>query len=398
MLVYSHTQLSTYEECPLKYKLCYRDKIKRDTEGIEAFLGSMVHDALKKCYDDARRAKVDTLDELLGYYDNLWQQNWHESIVIVRKDLTKENYVALGRRMLKTYYERYAPFDSDITIGTEMAVDFSLNDSDSYKLTGYIDRVSRTGDDIYQIHDYKSSAYLPSQEDADNDRQLGLYHIGLQKKWPDIKDIRLVWHYLAFDRELVSSRPEESISKLVDDTMRLIDEIEAAEDFPPRESALCDWCEYPDLCPMRKHFYKVEALPVNEYLNEPGVVLVNKYAELRDRASEIRGEMEKVKEAIVDYARREGVEIIKGSDRKAKVKLSEELKFPGKNDPERQALDEEIKAAGKWMEVSQLDTTCLVRIVENSLWSKDLIDEVMKYGRIEESSSVSLSKLKEGEK
>jgi len=398
MLVYSHTQLSTYEECPLKYKLCYRDKIKRDTEGIEAFLGSMVHDALKKCYDDARRAKVDTLDELLGYYDNLWQQNWHESIVIVRKDLTKENYVALGRRMLKTYYERYAPFDSDITIGTEMAVDFSLNDSDSYKLTGYIDRVSRTGDDIYQIHDYKSSAYLPSQEDADNDRQLGLYHIGLQKKWPDIKDIRLVWHYLAFDRELVSSRPEESISKLVDDTMRLIDEIEAAEDFPPRESALCDWCEYPDLCPMRKHFYKVEALPVNEYLNEPGVVLVNKYAELRDRASEIRGEMEKVKEAIIDYAKREGVEIIKGSDRKAKVKFSEELKFPGKNDPERQALDEEIKTAGKWMEVSQLDTTSLVHAIEEGTWSKELIDEVMKYGRIEEMSTVSLSKLKDQEK
>jgi len=398
MLVYSHTQLSTYEECPLKYKLCYRDKIKRDTEGIEAFLGSMVHDALKKCYDDARRAKVDTLDELLGYYDNLWQQNWHESIVIVRKDLTKENYVALGRRMLKTYYERYAPFDSDITIGTEMAVDFSLNDSDSYKLTGYIDRVSRTGDDIYQIHDYKSSAYLPSQEDADNDRQLGLYHIGLQKKWPDIKNIKLIWHYLAFDRELVSSRPEESISKLVDDTMRLIDEIEAAEDFPQRESALCDWCEYPDLCPMRKHFYKVEALPVNEYLNEPGVVLVNKYAELRDRASEIRGEMEKVKEAIIDYAKREGVEIIKGSDRKAKVKFSEELKFPGKNDPERQALDEEIKTAGKWMEVSQLDTTSLVHAIEEGTWSKELIDEVMKYGRIEEMSTVSLSKLKDQEK
>jgi len=50
------------------------------------------------------------------------------------------------------------------------------------------------------------------------------------------------------------------------------------------------------------------------------------------------------------------------------------------------------------MEVSQLDATSLGRIVENSLWSKDLIDEVMKYGRIEESSSVSLSKLKEGEK
>jgi len=35
------------------------------------------------------------------------------------------------------------------------------------------------------------------------------------------------------------------------------------------------------------------------------------------------------------------------------------------------------------------------RIVENSVWSKDPSDEVMKYGRIEEASSVSLSKVEE---
>ena len=38
MPIYSHSQLSTYEECPLKYKLSYRDKIKLGTEGVEAFL------------------------------------------------------------------------------------------------------------------------------------------------------------------------------------------------------------------------------------------------------------------------------------------------------------------------------------------------------------------------
>ena len=53
--------------------------------------------------------------------------------------------------------------------------------------------------------------------------------------------------------------------------------------------------------------------------------------------------------------------------------------------------------AGKWPEVSQLDTTALTRIVEDGLWDKELIDEVMKYGRIEETSSVYLSKLKEEE-
>jgi len=34
MPIYSHSQLSIYEDCPLKYKLRYRDNIKRELEGI----------------------------------------------------------------------------------------------------------------------------------------------------------------------------------------------------------------------------------------------------------------------------------------------------------------------------------------------------------------------------
>lgn len=398
MPIYSHSQLSTYEQCPLKFKLHYRDRIKRDIEGVEGFLGTMVHETLKKCYDDARLTKINSLPDLLTYYNKIWQENWHDSIFIMKQDLTQDNYRALGEKMIGTYYERYSPFDSDTTIGTEMGLNFSLGEENKYRMTGYIDRLSRDKDNVYVIHDYKTSAHLPSQEDADNDRQLALYHVGIQKKWPDIKNIRLTWHYLAFDTELVSHRSPEAISNLVEATKRLINEIESAQSFPPSESSLCDWCEYHDLCPLRKHFFKVEALPANEYLNEPGVVLVNKYVELRDEGARIKTEMEEVKEAILDYARREQVQLIKGSNYKARIKFDEKLKFPGKNDAERQELYEVIRQADKWSEVSQLDTTSLTHLVENNLWSKDLIEQVMKYGRIEETSSVSVSKLKDVEK
>jgi len=395
MPIYSHSQLSTYEQCPLKYKLRYRDRIKRDIEGVEGFLGTMVHETLKKCYDDARLTKLNSLEDLHSYYDKIWQQNWHDSIVITKKDLKPEHYQTLGKKMIETYYQRYTPFDSDITIGTEMGLNFALDDENKYRMTGYIDRLSRTDEGVFQIHDYKTSAHLPSQEDADNDKQLGLYQVGIQKKWPDINNIRLIWHYLAFDRELGSSRPDEAISRLVRGTIRLINEIESAQDFPPKESGLCDWCEYPDLCPLRKHFFKVEALPINEYLNEPGIMLVNKYVSLRNEETRIKDEMDKVREAMLDYARREEVELIKGSDYKARVRFDEQLEFPRKNEPERQELDEAIKKAGKWTEVSQLDTTSLTGIVENGLWSKDLIDKVMKYGRIEPSYSIHVSRLKD---
>lgn len=397
MATYSYSRLSTYEDCPLKYRLRYLDKIDREMEGVEAFLGTVVHGTLKKCYDDARLTKVNTIQELLAYYDALWQKNWHDAIVITKKGLSQSHYYHLGRKMIETYHKRYAPFDLDVTIGTEMNVTFSLDDEDRHKMQGYIDRLSRTEDGVYQIHDYKTSANLPSQKDADADRQLVLYQIGIRKRWPDIGKITLIWHYLAHGAELVSYRSDEEISKVIAGTVGIIDEIEAATQYPPRESGLCDWCEYPDLCPKRRHLFKVEALPTNEYLKEPGVVLVNKFAELRQKALDIEEETEKVKEAIFDYARREQVELIKGSGHKARVKFEKRLKFPAKNDDARQELEEKIKAAGKWMEVSQLDTASLTKFVHTGLWSKQLVDEVLKCSRVEEGSSVYLSRLRESE-
>lgn len=398
MAVYSDSQLGVYEQCPLKYKLRYRDRIKRDMEGVEGFLGLRVHDTLKKCYDDLRFTRTNSLSDLLAYYNRIWQENWNDSIVIMKQELTQEHYRSLGEKLIENYYNGYSPFDADITIQTEMRIGFSLDDENQYKMQGYIDRLSRKRDGAYEIHDYKTTSHMPGQEDADKDRQLGLYQIGVQRRWPGVENIRLVWHYLAFDTELVSYRTPEAISSLIESTKSLIDEIESAQDFPPNDSRLCDWCEYPDLCPLRKHFYKVEALPVNEYLNEPGVVLANRYAKLKNQEVGIEDELEKVREAILNYARREQVEIIKGSDCKVRVTFADKLKFPGKKDAERPELDGIIKEAGKWGEVSDLDTTALIGIVDKGLWTKDLIDRVMKYGRIEESSTVRLSKLKDEEK
>ncbi|HIE17039.1 MAG TPA: PD-(D/E)XK nuclease family protein [Dehalococcoidia bacterium] len=397
MPVYSHSQLSMYEECPLRYKVSYRDRIRRDIEGIEAFLGSRVHETLQKCYDDLKYTKLNSLSELLAYFNKLWQENWHDAVAITRPGVTVEHYRTLGERLIENYYRRYAPFDSDITIGTEIRFNFWLDEDGKYRIQGKVDRLSRTDDGTYQIHEYKTSAYLPPQQQADEDRQLGLYYIGVQRRWPHVENIRLVWHYLAHDVELVSYRTPEAVTSLIESTKSLIDEMEAAVEFPPKESPWCDWCEYLDLCPRTKHFVKVEALPLNEYLEEPGVKLVNKYASLKAQKKEVEAEMEKVREALVEYARREGVEVIKGSDCKATVKLKKELKFPRKSDIERSQLDAVIKSAGRWEEVSQLDTAALKHVVEDRLWSSDLIEEIMKYGRLEVKDEVRISKLKDGE-
>jgi putative RecB family exonuclease len=397
MPVYSHSQLSTYEQCALRYKLHYRDRIVRRREGIEAFTGSRVHDALKKCYDDARMTKIDPIADLLAFYDDAWRRNWHDEIEIAREGLTQEHYRDSGRKMIEAFYARHAPFTADVTIDTEMRLSFPLANDGSYQLQGYIDRLAKCGDGSFTIHDYKTSGHLMSQDEADGDRQLALYQIGIKKRWPGVANIRLVWHYLAFDQDIESARSDGQIAELAAATMKLVDEIEAAEEFPPNETGLCGWCEYPDLCPRRKHLHMVESLPPSEYLNEPGVKLVDRYAALRDQVAGLEDEMGKVKDALIDYSRREDVSVIRGTDRKVSVKFSEKLKFPGKSDPGRQELEDLIVSAGKWMEVSQLDTTALSKAVSGSGWPQDLAAGVLQRGTVEETNSVYLARLKGGE-
>ena len=61
--------------------------------------------------------------------------------------------------------------------------------------------------------------------------------------------LALVWHYLARGQTRTSTRTPAQLDELRSETMSLIDEIEAAREFPARKSNLCNWCEYKGICP-----------------------------------------------------------------------------------------------------------------------------------------------------
>jgi putative RecB family exonuclease len=107
----------------------------------------------------------------------------------------------------------------------------------------------RRNDGVFEIHDYKTSGWLPPQARVDEDRQLGLYQLGLEQTYADAREIELVWHYLVFNRTLRSRRSPDALAKLRDDTVRLIDEIEVEQDYKPKPGPLCRWCDYAELCP-----------------------------------------------------------------------------------------------------------------------------------------------------
>jgi putative RecB family exonuclease len=303
MTTYSYSRLETYKLCPLKYKFRYIDEIPEEVEGVEAFVGSRVHEVLEKLYKDLFREKIDSLEGLLAFYRLAWRKQWGKHVHIHEEGFTPEHYLEYGARCIQNYYEAFKPFNQTPTLGTEIHLQFSLDPEGRYKISGFIDRVARRADGTFEIHDYKTGRSLPSQEKLDNDRQLGLYEIGLKSYWPDVKQVELLWHYVGFLQTFRSRRRPEQLQILREETIGLIDRVECQKQFDPVKGAWCTWCEYRALCPLWKHVEIVGVLPPAEFAADEGVKLATEYAQTKSQIDRLQGQLEALRESIIEFAR-----------------------------------------------------------------------------------------------
>jgi putative RecB family exonuclease len=296
------------------------------------------------------------------------------------------------------YYNRYKPFSKGKTIATEMKVNLDLLGDRQYTFIGYIDRLDSVTDGVYEIHDYKTSRSLPTQDKQDRDRQLALYEIGVRQMWQDVKEVDLVWHYLMFDKEIRSKRTHEHLSQLKQELLEVIKQIEKAvaeDDFPAVESGLCGWCAYQDHCKLKKHQVRTKQLPLNKYLEEEGVVLANKYAELKAKEKEFSDWYEKecslLTEALIAYSKKEGVEYVYGTDKRVGIKFGEAFRFPETGTEERTKLETYLKERGLWETYSILNT----RALDKALKDGETDPKIKKYAKKEEINRITLGKVKE---
>jgi putative RecB family exonuclease len=365
-LAYSHSQLETYANCPFKYKLQYIDRKRTGRKSIEAFMGTRVHEALEKLYRDLRMSRLPELQELEEYYLERWDSSINDGIFVVKDEYEPEDYRQTGLRCIGDYYRRYHPFDVGVPVWLEKKVNIPIRDEDggSISFTGILDRLDSFEDGRYEIHDYKTSNALPSQQELERDRQLSLYQLAVEAAYPDAQELELVWHYLVFDRELRLHREREDLEGVAAYAARMARNIEESEDFPARESILCDWCEYQEHCPKRKHSFMVTRLPARELGTDRGIQLVDKYAEWWERKKEAETHIKELREEALEFSDYHGVDNLQGSSRMLKITRSRQLKVPSSKSSERQELENILKEEGAWEDVSALNASRLSDAIE----------------------------------
>lgn len=235
----SYSAFQTYNLCPLKYKFQYIDWVKTP-EKPEFFFGGLVHEVVQMAL--RRDPIIPKVDDLIKFYESKWRES------VFPDKLTSNQYLKLGRDMIKNFHEGYKPGLRKV-VAAEKRFQIPLED---HTLSGIIDRVDKLPFGAYEIVDYKTSKSLPSQEEVDVDKQLATYAIAVQTLWPEAKDIRLTLHFLKHNSMITTARTQDQIESMKKDIATTANKITKTKTFKPCENKFCDWCEYIHLCPLKK--------------------------------------------------------------------------------------------------------------------------------------------------
>jgi len=356
MATYSHSRISTYENCPYKYKLNYIDKIEVDIPNtIEAFMGGIVHQTLEKLYKDKKFQKINSKEDLIKFFKDLWDKEYSEDILVVKEDLTAENYKKMGIKFIEDYYDRMKPFEQITILGLETQDRMTLPDGNQWHVR--IDKLGCDNQGNYYVCDYKTNSRMKDQEEADEDRQLALYSIWVKNKFKDAKSVKLVWHMLAFNKDAISERTEEQLEKLQEDVIDIIKKIEKAtkeDNFPRNQTALCSYCVYKEQCPSFKHEIELEKIETIKVFKEnEGVKLVDEFSEIKSKLSELKDKEDEFRLKLIEYSKQFGIDIVYGSNKKCSVKEFEKIVLP-EDEIEKAQFIQLIKDKGLYEECSMI--------------------------------------------
>lgn len=361
----SYSSLENFQNCPLKYKYSEIDKIK-EPKTKEAIFGNYLHEVLKWFYQ--QDPHFPSLEKLLEYYYNHWPKA-NKSLSDTKKEegfrwhneQEEKDYFQEGIRILEEYYKKNFPPKSiimDLETRFEAVVDETPDKpGGKHILTGIIDRIDKLPDETIEIIDYKTGKRIPSQSEVDNNLQLSIYALGLQKKWPKIKleNLRLSLYFLKFGEKIETKKTPEDLAKTQKKIIDLIHEIQNSK-FEPKASPLCNWCGYKPICPLWRHLYEknldkqFQGINIEEKIDE--------YFTLREEKEKIEKQLKKLKDLIEAYSQQNGLKRVYGNHGYFNQEVAHQISY------NKNKLKAILEPLGKWEEILAIDPKKLEKILK----------------------------------
>lgn len=236
-MVFSVSQLKTYEQCPKKYLFNYIYKIPTTSKHYFDF-GTSIHEVLEKIEPLSKKlSKKELTLKALSVLSKSWISKSYESA-----DQEKE-YFEKGVKAIKDFINKELEIHkTSKTISLEK--EFWLN-LDGRRLMGYIDRIVEKNGEV-EILDYKTSNSKEPKSKLKENLQLYTYALALLQDKVTPKRMGL-WYLIHDEIDLVDFKLETA-NKIKDYLLSLIKEIESSNFNPKPTLFNCKFCDYSKIC------------------------------------------------------------------------------------------------------------------------------------------------------
>lgn len=237
----SYSSISTYHECPLKFKLKYIDGLKEKPKSYFSF-GRSLHNTLEFMY--SYQPPPPSLEEVLKYYEDKWISEGYSS------EEEEEGHFAYGKKILTKYYEEHAK-----DMRPPIAVEHRFNlDVQGVLVTGFIDRVDRLEKNRAEIIDYKSGKRSFTTSQVEENEQLTFYQWAVEESL-GIPVAKLTLYHLPSQTPVsTEARTQDKINELKGKVLSVAHLIEEGE-FEPKKGRFCP-CDFGEHCPYYIHLFE----------------------------------------------------------------------------------------------------------------------------------------------
>lgn len=251
---FSYSKLSTYLQCPYRFKLKYDDKKYSGASTLALELGTLCHKGLEIAGQYLSEGlPVPVEDILCGVYGG-----YPDEQILGVNDLKRkyfEDWIAPDTKSLLTYEDKLGNYESYLrrlasdensawsVYATER--EFSFQMTERVEFYGFIDRIDTDGMGGYRLIDYKTSKKLFSKSDIATPLQMVVYALAIEREF-GVPPSEYEYDFILLDKiqPVVSqgfvARGENKIYK----TLEKIEVDRKAQSFDPKPSPLCHWCDY----------------------------------------------------------------------------------------------------------------------------------------------------------
>jgi putative RecB family exonuclease len=245
---FSFSRVTTFEQCPRRYRYRYLDGVREAFQSIEAFMGQQVHAAVEWLFGERDAGRVPGIESALERYSADFDRAWiaqKATLRVIKAGTRVEDYRKSGAEMLADFYRaRFVP-DSMETLGLERH--FVLELDSGQRFQGFIDRLARDPSGVVHIVDYKTGGRPPIRFGGKDGDQLEAYAVAMFAE-SDVDELVMMLEYLRNGSTRTKRITRSEIGETGRRLAARIATAAAANVFPPKPGTLCDWCGFNDLC------------------------------------------------------------------------------------------------------------------------------------------------------